>query len=268
MTRARVFLSVTAIVAAVLTLVLSQPSAASPCKPLGQVCPTNMSCCSRNCAKPAVKHGTALFGLCCPAGDILCGGTTCANLATDPNNCGTCGSVCTSGEICSGGVCVNPCGTCSALDQCHDVGTCNPSTGVCSNPVKSDGSPCNDGNACTQTDTCQTGTCVGANPVVCTAQDQCHVAGTCDPAAGACSNPAAADGTACNDGNACTQTDTCQAGTCVGANPVNCDDGNICTVDFCDLNTGVCDHIPAVGVPCSCPNGTMATCNAAGVCGC
>src|SRR5207247_9484497 len=52
-----------------------------------------------------------------------------------------------------------------------------------------DGTACNDGNACTQTDTCQAGACVGSNPVVCSASDQCHVAGTCDTATGVCSNP-------------------------------------------------------------------------------
>jgi len=30
-------------------------------------------------------------------------------------------------------------------------------------------------------------TCTGANPVVCTAQDQCHDAGSCDTSTGACS---------------------------------------------------------------------------------
>ena len=59
----------------------------------------------------------------------------------------------------------------------------------CSNPTKADGTPCNDGNACTQTDTCQAGTCTGANPVTCAAPDQCHDAGTCNPATGVCSNP-------------------------------------------------------------------------------
>ena len=33
-------------------------------------------------------------------------------------------------------------------------------------------SACSDGNGCTQTDTCQSGACVGANPVVCTASDK------------------------------------------------------------------------------------------------
>ncbi len=57
--------------------------------------------------------------------------------------------------------------------------------------------------------------CVGAcsgTAVTCTAQDQCHTAGTCNPTSGACSNPTIADGTTCNDGNACTQADSCQSG--------------------------------------------------------
>src|SRR2546421_702673 len=94
----------------------------------------------------------------------------------------------------------------TATDQCHVAGTCNPATGTCSNPAKPDGASCDDGNACTGTDTCQAGTCTGTNPVVCAATDQCHVAGTCDPATGTCSNPAKPNGAACNDGSACTRT--------------------------------------------------------------
>jgi hypothetical protein len=101
---------------------------------------------------------------------------------------------------------------------------------------------CDDGNGCTQTDTCQAGACVGGNPVVCTASDQCHDAGTCDSVTGTCSNPAKADGATCSDGNACTQTDTCQAGVCVGSNPVVCDDQIVCTDDSCDPATGACAH--------------------------
>ena len=79
---------------------------------------------------------------------------------------------------------------------------------MCSNPKAPDGTPCNDGNACTgatgDADSCHAGMCNGGDPTVCSASDQCHVAGTCDPATGACSNPNAPDGTPCNDGNACT----------------------------------------------------------------
>ena len=34
---------------------------------------------------------------------------------------------------------------------------------MCSDPAKPDGSSCSDGSACTQTDTCQAGTCTGSN---------------------------------------------------------------------------------------------------------
>jgi RHS repeat-associated protein len=84
---------------------------------------------------------------------------------------------------------------------------------------KPNGTACNDANACTQTDTCQSGACVGSNPLTCAAQDQCHAAGACNMQTGACSNPAKADGTACDDGNACTTGDACHSGACVpGAN--------------------------------------------------
>src|SRR6185295_10772344 len=99
-------------------------------------------------------------------------------------------------DTCQSGICVGKSPvTCTALDQCHVAGTCAPATGTCSNPTKADGTSCNDGNACTQTDTCKAGACGGANPVTCAALDQCHVAGTCDTTSGLCSNPAKADGT-------------------------------------------------------------------------
>src|SRR5207248_1529039 len=129
------------------------------------------------------------------------------------------GDACTQTDTCQSGVCTggDPV-VCSASDQCHVAGTCDPASGTCSNPPKANGTACNDGDACTQTDTCQSGVCTGSNPVVCPASDQCHDAGTCDTATGPCSNPHTTNGTACSDGDACTQTDTCQSGTCTGAN--------------------------------------------------
>src|SRR5207253_1515229 len=142
---------------------------------------------------------------------------------------------------------------CAAADQCRVAGTCDPATGTCSTPAKPDGATCDDGNACTRTDTCQAGTCTGTNPVVCAATDQCHVAGTCDPATGTCSNPAKPDGASCDDGNACTRTDTCQAATSTGTNPVVCAAADQChAAGTCDPATGTCSN-PAK------PNG--ATCD-------
>src|SRR5207244_2437656 len=154
------------------------------------------------------------------------------------------GSACTQTDTCQAGVCTgaNPV-VCAALDQCHDAGTCDPASGVCSNPDKPNGSVCTDGDACTQTDTCQAGACVGTNPVVCAALDKCHVAGTCNPASGVCSNPDKPNGSDCTDGNACTQTDTCQAGTCVGTNPVVCAALDQChDAGTCNPQTAACSN--------------------------
>jgi MYXO-CTERM domain-containing protein len=164
------------------------------------------------------------------------------------------GNGCTQTDTCQSGICAggNPV-VCTPSDQCHLAGTCNPANGTCSNPNANDGTACNDGNACTKSDACQAGVCTGSNPVVCTASDQCHAAGTCNPANGTCSNPNATNGTACSDGNACTQKDTCQAGVCTGSNPVICTASDQCHVaGGCNTTTGVCSNPPAA-------NGT--TCN-------
>jgi hypothetical protein len=119
-------------------------------------------------------------------------------VAVTSNGCGnrpngtscTDGDACTLGDTCQSGSChPGSAVTCTASDQCHDIGTCDSTTGICSKPVKPGTPPCDDGNACTQNDTCQAGICVGTSPVTCTPQDICHVAGTCDPATGQCSNP-------------------------------------------------------------------------------
>ena len=136
-----------------------------------------------------------------------------------------------------------------------------------------DGTPCNDLNACTQTDTCQGGICVGGNAVSCPPQDSCHV-GTCDPATGSCSQTPKTDGSACDDSNACTSGDTCSGGVCQPGTPVVCNDSNVCTDDSCDPasgcvytnNTGPCSDGDActTGDTCgggTCHPGTPVVCN-------
>ena len=65
--------------------------------------------------------------------------------------------------------------------------------------VIANGAACSDGSLCTTSDTCGGGTCTGT-PVVCSALDQCHVAGTCDTGTGQCANPDAPNGSDCSDG--------------------------------------------------------------------
>jgi len=151
-------------------------------------------------------------------------------------------SLCTQGDVCVAGVCAGENRViCAALDQCHGAGVCDPATGACSRPVKPDRTPCDDGNGCTQRDMCVAGVCVGADPMICVAPDQCNEAGACDPATGACSRPVKVDGIPCDDGNACTLTDTCTGGLCVGADPVICEALDEChDARVCDPTTGLC----------------------------
>ena len=215
------------------------------------------------------------------AGDIFCGnshvdpGETCDDGNNQNGDCcsANCqieenGSPCNDGDactqtdscvagVCSGGNTV----VCSALNQCHTVGTCNSETGLCDQPVKPEGTACNDGDACTQTDTCLAGECTGGNTVVCAASNQCHAAGICDSDTGQCSDPVRQDGTTCNDGDACTQTDSCLAGACTGGNTVVCQTTNQChEVSTCNPETGLCDDpIKPEGTACDDGDGCTQT---------
>ena len=223
----------------------------------GNACTQTDTCQSGTCTGGNPKTCTAsdqchTAGTCAPATGV-CSNPTVAN-GTTCND----GNLCTQTDTCQSGTCTggNP-KTCTASDQRHAVGTCAPGTGVCSNPPAANGTTCNDGNLCTQTDTCQSGTCTGGNPKTCTASDQCHVAGTCAPGTGVCSNPTAANGTTCNDSNACTTGETCQSGACSGGSPVTC------TADQCHT-VGAC--VPASGCPVPVAKSNGTSCNDNNLC--
>jgi hypothetical protein len=74
-------------------------------------------------------------------------------------------------------------------DACHAEGVWDPATGTYATLPLADGTLCEDGNACTLGDSCQSGECVAGAPKTCSASDECHLAGVCDPTTGACSNP-------------------------------------------------------------------------------
>lgn len=69
----------------------------------------------------------------------VCGGGQCRHkVLTDGTSC-TDRNVCNGAEICSAGQCGDaPDIVCGASDECHDAGTCNPTTGLCSYPEKPD----------------------------------------------------------------------------------------------------------------------------------
>lgn len=106
---------------------------------------------------------------------------------------------------------------CSASSSCDDANPCTVdvcSDARCTHAAAPDGTVCDDHDACTRSDVCQSGSCLGRDRTPCTALDQCHVAGSCDAISGVCSNPPAPDDSACDDGDPCSLGDRCVAGTC------------------------------------------------------
>ncbi len=280
-----------------LTLLLAVASAARAfeCK-RDSDCEDGSPCTTDRCVRPGkvCRHTPVPDGGACDDGNACTIGDTCQAGAcvpgstvqcTAPDQChvagmcnpltGTCSNPtapdgvacndrnrCTDPDTCQAGVCVGDAIVCGAIDACHLAGTCDPGTGVCSNPpinppvcqavtqchlkgtcdpmsgacttqVASDGTACTDGDSCTQTDSCEAGVCVSSNPVVCAAAGACQVPGTCDPFTGECSTASAPDGTACSTGagTKCSLPDTCVAGTCTPGGGGDRDGDGICDAD-------------------------------------
>ena len=153
----------------------------------GTNCEINLDLCAQNpCLNGAqCIDGYGVYTCVCQAGFT---GTNCE---IDINDCAT-------NPCFNGGVCVDKVNSYACTCPPGYTGT-NCETFGCATAL--DGTPCDDNNACTQSDSCQGGVCTGQVAVVCTAIDQCHAAGVCDPVTAVCSNPALGDGTSCSDGN-------------------------------------------------------------------
>ena len=260
-----------------------EAGAAAKPRQLGQICGRNGDCASGICARvgrTGPRHCLCGSPSDCPQpGGNGCRIAICSasgQCSTGVNVGAPCddGNACTTSDACQAdGSCAGTPVTCAAIDQCHSPGTCDPAIGACTNPIKANGTSCNDDNACTTGDTCQDGVCKGGNPIVCTPLDQCHVAGTCDPATGQCSNPPADFGTACNDNNACTTGDHCVGGVCTGT-PTICqpvDDPAGCwNQPTCDPATGTCTQPTPKPKGTPCDDGNLCTvndvCDGAGTC--
>src|SRR2546425_12532731 len=186
---------------------------------------TQITTASSACAVTSV---TDVFGTSSHKSGNICAGTDCLTKDTQAQCCVKSADLPTTAELidvcsypssspgsspsdCIEAVLCNNDVDCASLDDQCNVGACvsDGLTKGCVATPRPNGTSCNDGNACTQTDTCQTGVCTGNNPVVCTNGDQCNEPGSCVPATGACSAAVLkANGTTCNDSNARSQAHT------------------------------------------------------------
>ena len=233
--------------------------------------------------KPALQGNQCGDGSPCSAGG-WCFWGTCVTTETQVCEClkdSDCGPF-EDGDACNGNLYCDKTGSKPAckinptsIVVCKTVGDtacsknqCQPTSGACA--VTAISGSCDDSKACTISDACKNGACVGLTKF-CDDSDLCTSDACVEPqgcahlplAASACddANACTADAclpakgcvntyldSACSDGQVCTSGDVCKTGVCVGS-PNSCDDGNPCTDDSCQATTG-CAH-KANSVACS-----------------
>ena len=174
----------------------------------------------------------------CDGQDNDCNGETDDGLCEDANPCtedichvdGPCtyefntdscddDSLCTQGDVCNNGVCIG-----SGNLDCDDgkpctQDLCNPASG-CYNQNAPDYSGCEDGNFCTENDSCFNGACMSGTYKNCDDNNSCTQE-QCSSGTGCVFAPAPA-GTPCDDGDACTVGDVCGGGQCTNGAPFDC----------------------------------------------
>jgi len=162
---------------------------------------------------------------------------------------------CTQNESCKSGKCVGKLVGCEDEDACT-IDECVIDLGFpkCVNtPTAGD---CDDGNVCTENDTCATGACVGTQ-MTCDDGDPC-TNDSCSEGTG-CVHEFTGEGgcqpcelaSECDDGDPNTVDVCLPDGSCMNdavgnnscQNDQDCDDGDPCTPDIC-LPSGVCEGTP------------------------
>ncbi len=174
----------------------------------------------------------------------------CTNIASPDGTSCSDGDPCNGEEVCEQGSCAAG----GALD-CDDGEDCTSDSCVafmgCAYLHLTDGTACEDGDACTATGACAGGACEPGLPVLCPDDGPC-TEGVCDPATGACSVAPRPAGAPCSDGDLCNGEERCSGGVCTAGADLDCDDGDPCTADGCDPVLG-CLHGPADDPSCTEP---------------
>ena len=134
---------------------------------------------------------------------------------------------------------------CSGLDDSCNAGACDEASDACVTQPVADGTACDDGLFCTDTDECIAGACGGAATDCSAAGDQCNL-GVCDEAGDLCVPVPVGDGVSCEDGLFCNTGETCTGGTCGGGVSTDCSslDGT-CVAGACNEASDACEEVPA-----------------------
>lgn len=120
------------------------------------------------------------------------------------------GDACTLSDACQAGTCYGAPMDCSGLDDQCNLGACE--SGSCVTQQRAAGYPCDDGDSCTVSDSCNGGTCSGT-ALSCSSLDAECSTGECMD--GECLPVAAFEGRTCEDQNPFCMTDLmCSAGEC------------------------------------------------------
>lgn len=208
----------------------------APCDD-GDLCTVNEKCSGSSCGGGVARNCDFLADDCNAAScdsEVGC-------VATPLSNGQSCNDTlfCTSGDICTDGVCGGGPTDCSAVENGCTVGTCDEAFDQCVPVPVGDGTGCD--LFCTVGGICVSGACSGGVARDCSGvEDQCN-ASTCDEDADQCV-PVPLTGPTCDDANACTTGESCVAGGCGGGVADFDNDGF--TFDVCpagSLGNGDCD---------------------------
>ncbi len=200
----------------------------------------------------------------CGDGQAVCN-NRCANVQTDPNNCGACGTTCAAGQACTAGRCeiVCPSGQTLCNGACVSIQADRANCGAC-------GMACPAGQVCSMgacATTCGAGLtdCMGSCRDTQTDRGNCGACGTSCPSGqvcvmGACATSCPMGQTECGGVCVNTQTDRGNCGMCGTA----CAAGQICNAGVCELSCATGQT--ACGMPAACTDTQSDRANC-GMCG-